>query len=74
MSEDDPKSQNLMDDIFVGPDASSCDGDIFMYSNLMFILDNGFGEKLEEAPSVQELFKNVVEQEFKPNFDVNYSI
>ena len=52
MSEDDPKSQNLMDDIFVGPDASSCDGDITMYSNLMFILDSEIGEKLEEPPSV----------------------
>jgi|TARA_B110001450_G_C17429029_1_gene403090 hypothetical protein len=52
LSEDDPKSQNLMDDIFVGPDASSCDGDITMYSNLMFILDSEIGEKLEEPPSV----------------------
>lgn len=47
-----------MDDIFVGPDASNCDGDITMYSNLMHILTNEFGEKLEEdhPPTIKELF------------------
>jgi hypothetical protein len=63
-----------MDDIFVGPDASNCDGDINMYSNLMHILNSEFGDKLEDPPTITELFKNVIEQEFKPNFDVNYSI
>jgi hypothetical protein len=48
-----------MDDIFVGPDASNCDGDINMYSNLMYILTNDLGEKLDvdvNPPSVVELF------------------
>lgn len=63
-----------MDDIFVGPDASNCDGDINMYSNLMHILTNEFGEKLENPPSIKELFENVIEQDFEPNFEVNYSV
>ena len=49
-----------MDDIFIGPDASNCDGDICMYSNLLYILTNEFGEKLEEAPSFPDLFEKVI--------------
>ena len=50
-----------MDDIFIGADASSCDGDINMCSNMWYILFNEFGEKLDEPVPYTEFFSTVVE-------------
>jgi hypothetical protein len=38
MAEEDPKAENLMNKIYVGKDATKCDGNIYGYSTFMHIL------------------------------------
>jgi hypothetical protein len=40
LSESDPKSENIMNDLFVGNGALMCDGGFSGYSNLYHILEN----------------------------------
>lgn len=38
MSEEDPKAEDLIMDMWVGAEITKCDGKITGYSNLMYIL------------------------------------
>lgn len=38
MSEEDPKAENIMNSVYVGKEATQCDGMIYGYSNFMHIL------------------------------------
>ena len=38
LSSEDPKSQNIMNNLFVGSEGSKCDGNIYGYSTFMHVL------------------------------------
>lgn len=38
MSEEDPKAENLIVNMWIGEEMTKCDGNIYGYSNLMHIL------------------------------------
>ena len=40
MSQDDPKTENIMNNIFIGEDATKCDGNIYGFSTLIHILSS----------------------------------
>ena len=40
MSEDDPKAENIIKNLWKGRESSKCDGNIYGYSNLMHIIHN----------------------------------
>ena len=40
MSEEDPKAENLMNNIYVGEGATECDGNIYGYSTFMHIIQS----------------------------------
>ena len=63
-----------MDDIFIGSDASNCDGEISGYSSMWHILFNELGDRLEEKIAFPDFFKKIVEQEWEPKLEVYYAI
>lgn len=38
MSTDDPKAENIMNNVYIGKEATKCDGSVFGYSKFMHIL------------------------------------
>lgn len=46
MRADDPKSGNIINEIFVGRGSINCDGNIYGYSTFMYILTNSPGKAI----------------------------
>jgi hypothetical protein len=69
MSEEDPKSENIMNNIYIGKDATKCDGNIFGYSTFMHILT----QKPKIAKAGDSDFFNMITIDFKYKTDVDYT-
>jgi hypothetical protein len=68
MAEDDPKAENIMNNIYRGSEATNCDGNIQGYSTLMHILSNESKKASEDST-----FTEIVTKEFEYNLNVDYS-
>jgi hypothetical protein len=68
MSEDDPKAENLISQIWEGSESTKCDGSMIGYSNLMHI----FSSQATKATSENTSFLEIVTMKFKLNLGVDY--
>lgn len=57
MSEDDPKAEDLIMDMWVGAETTRCDGKITGYCNLMYILFQK-PQKTETTTTFMEIVTN----------------
>lgn len=69
MSEDDPKSENIMNNIYIGKGATKCDGNIFGFSTFMHILT----QKPKMAKAEDSNFFGMITIDFKYKTDVDYT-
>lgn len=67
MSDDDPKAEDLIHDMWVGEETTKCDGNISGYCNLIYILL----QKSKKSDS-NTTFMDIVTNYFKLNTDVDY--
>lgn len=68
MSEDDPKAENLIMKMWRGKFSTSCDGNIFGYSNIIGIVTNSS----TPAADPNATFMEIVTNDFRLNTDVDY--
>lgn len=68
MSEEDPKAENVMKKVFIGNEATKCDGSMVGFSNFMHILTTK-PKKMDE----NETFMEMITIAFEPNFTVDYT-
>ena len=66
MSEDDPKAEDLIMDMWVGAETTRCDGKITGYCNLMYILFQK-PQKIEDKCTPKIFIKKTQKQMFKKN-------
>lgn len=64
MHEDDPKAENLMIEIWHGKEAIKCDGNIFGYSNLTYILY----DKGDSQIAKNNKFFETITRKYEPNY------
>jgi len=57
MSEEDPKAEDIIMDMWVGAESTKCDGKITGYSNLMYILVQD-PKKTEPTTTFMEIVTN----------------
>ena len=69
MSEEDPKTENIMNNIFIGEDATRCDGNMFGYSTLMHILS----QKPKIAKANDNDFFKMITIDFEYKIKVDYT-
>ena len=69
MSEEDPKAENIIRNIWHGKESTRCDGNIYGYSNLTHILFS----RARKADSATTFF-DIISHHFKPNFMVDYTM
>jgi len=62
MSEDDPKAEDLIMDMWVGAETTRCDGKITGYCNLMYILS-----QKPKKTEITTTFMEIVTNSFKLN-------
>jgi hypothetical protein len=67
MSEEDPKAGNIMTNIYMGNEATNCDGSIYGFSNFVHILSE---ESKKVAPDCT--FTELVTKDFSYNLNVDY--
>jgi len=67
MSEDDPKAENLMMKTWHGPESARCDGNIYGYSNLSYILFN------KPKKQTKLNFFEMITSNFHINLKVDYA-
>lgn len=70
MSEDDPKAENLIMNIWNGEESTKCDGNIYGFSNLTHVL----GSKAKKATDSKTKYFDIVSNYFKPNFKDDYQM
>lgn len=68
MSEEDPKAENIMKQVYIGEEATKCDGSLLGFSNLFHILTS----KPKKADDSTR-FLEIVKIDFKYNYDVDYT-
>lgn len=68
MSEEDPKAENIMKQVYIGTEATKCDGMIYGYSNFMHILTSK-AKKPEEKNS----FMDIIKIDYEYNYQVDYT-
>lgn len=66
MSGDDPKAENFMNQIYVGKEATECDGSVYLYSNFMHILSSK-----PKKPGAKLDFYQIVTSEFDIEEGIN---
>ena len=54
MSEEDPKSENLMNNIYIGKEANQCDGNVYGYSTFIHILTTNYKKQTEAETKKDE--------------------
>ena len=69
MSEEDPKAENIINNMWWGAQSTKCDGNITGYSNLYHILYSSFNNVTDE----NTLFMDIVTNFFVLNTKVDYS-
>jgi len=62
MSEDDPKAEDLIMDMWVGAETTRCDGKITGYCNLMYVLF-----QKPQKTEITTTFMEIVTNSFKLN-------
>lgn len=67
MAEDDPKPENIMNNIYVGKGATKCDGNIAGYSTFMHILNS------KPSKSADNSLLEMITNSFEYNKDLDYS-
>jgi hypothetical protein len=70
MSEEDPKAENIMKKVYIGNEATKCDGMVYGYSNFMHILTSR-PKKLTGKDD--ESFFDMITIDFNYKFDVDYT-
>mmetsp|Transcript_13249 Transcript_13249/g.20706 ORF Transcript_13249/g.20706 Transcript_13249/m.20706 type:complete len:251 (+) Transcript_13249:1675-2427(+) len=78
MSEDDPKVENIMNNIYVGKEATQCDGNIYGYSTFMHIMTSKAKKQAEDSSENDHngsggRFLKMITIDFKYNLDVDYT-
>jgi hypothetical protein len=68
MSDDDPKASNIMMNIYVGTEATKCDGSIYGFSNFVHILTS----KPKKSDGTMN-FLDIVKSEFVVDTSVDYT-
>jgi hypothetical protein len=69
MSESDPKAENIMNNIYIGKEATKCDGNIYGYSIFMHILT----QKPKMAKQENNDFFKMITIDFDYKTDVDYT-
>lgn len=69
MSEEDPKAENIMNNIYIGKEATKCDGNIYGISTFMHII-----AAKPKKPDNENEFIKMITADFEYNFDVNYTL
>ena len=69
MSEEDPKAENIMNNIYIGKEATKCDGNIYGISTFMHIII-----AKPKKPDDNSLFIPMITADFKYKTDVDYTI
>ena len=69
MSEEDPKAINLINSIWKGKFSTKCDGNLYGYSRMWFILF----QKTKKVTDSRTPYFKIVTNDFKPNLDVDYT-
>jgi len=68
MSEEDPKAENIMKKVYIGNEATKCDGSMVGFSNFMHILTTK-PKKMDE----DETFLDMITIGFTCNLEVDYT-
>lgn len=68
MSEEDPKAENLMFKLWVGKEATRCDGNLFGYSSMAHVITT----KAKKAGGKASFF-SMISNHFEVNFTVDYT-
>jgi len=69
MSEEDPKAENIMKNVYIGTEATKCDGSIYGYSNFMHIITS----KAKKDDKGTMDFWSMISNEYNYNFEVDYA-
>ena len=69
MSEEDPKTENIMNNIFIGEDATKCDGNIYGFSTLLHILSS----KPKIPKAGDDDFNKMVTIDYEYKIEVDYT-
>jgi hypothetical protein len=69
MSEEDPKAENIMNNIYIGKEATKCDGNIYGISTFMHIMT-----AKPKKPDDNALFIDMITADFQYKIDVDYTI
>lgn len=70
MSEEDPKAENIMKKVYIGNEATKCDGMVYGYSNFMHILTS---KPKKLTGKDEESFFDMITIDFNYKFDVDYT-
>lgn len=76
MSEEDPRAENIMKNLYVGKEANMCDGNIYGYSTFMHILSSKPKKAAEEKDSKDDgknKFMSMITIDFAYKVDVDYT-
>lgn len=79
LNEEDPKSQNIMDNLINGKETAACDGTVEGFSSFLNIFNSLENDPytIDSDELIQELwteFIKVVTQDFAHNTNVDYTI
>ena len=68
MSEEDPKAENIMNNIYIGKEATRCDGNVYGISTFMHIMI-----AKPKKPDDKARFIDMITADFKYNTSVDYT-